>query len=81
MGAMSRVTFILRHAIDSHQREIGEYTSWDQALAIVKDHCGGTLPSASPVPTNTSDWSFTNVRRVVDFSRGHEIFRVTQYER
>lgn len=73
---MERVNVVLAHEIDPHERNLGDFPSWDEAEAEVARRCG-SLPRPRPVPTNTDADTFTRVRRISEYVCGHDVYRLT----
>ena len=76
---MQRVNVVLAHEIDPDVRGLGDFATWDEAEAEVARRCGGSLPRARPVPTNTDEYTFTHVGRIVEYVSGQDVYRVTLF--
>lgn len=76
---MERVILQVGNLIDHPRRDLARFASWSEAEADVKRRCGGSLPDARPVPTNTDKSTFEHAYRIADYVNGQDIYRLTHY--
>ncbi len=76
---MARVEVVLAHEIDTYERLLGVFDSWDEAVAEVERLCGGSLPPERGAPTSTDEYTWTHFQRIAKYvSDGLVVYLVKQ---